>query len=77
MMPVSILGNARNTMRRMVCQRVAPSELTVRVCCAQSVMTFQRVLMMTGRVIIEPVNDAARMGCAKFQKEHEQAESES
>ncbi len=70
MTPVRIPGSASfNTMRRMVCQRVAPSEiLTVRNACGTERNDSSAVLMMTGRVMIESVSEAARMDVPKFRK---------
>jgi hypothetical protein len=63
MTPVRMPGNASfRTMRRIVCQRVAPTEmLTVRNACGTARSASSDVLMMTGMVMIERVNEAARM----------------
>ena len=70
MTPVRIPGNASfNTMRRIVCQRVAPSEmLTVRKAWGTARNDSSAVLMMTGKVMIESVSDAARMDVPKLRK---------
>ncbi len=68
MTPVRMPGRAwGSTMRRMVCQRVAPNEtLTVRKACGTARRASSAVLMMTGRVMMESVNEAARMLVPKF-----------
>ncbi len=63
MTPVRMPGSASfRTMRRIVCQRVAPTDiLTVRNACGTARRASSEVLMMTGMVMIERVNEAARM----------------
>ncbi len=59
----------------MVCQRVAPSEmLTTRKDCGTARSASSVVLMITGRVMIDRVSEAARMLVPKLQEEHEQAQ---
>ena len=53
----------------MVCQRVPPSEmLTVRKDCGTARRASSAVLMMTGRVMMESVSEAARMLVPNFRK---------
>ena len=68
--PVSMPGNASlRTIRLIVCQRVAPSEmLTVRNAWGTERNDSSAVLMMTGKVMIESVKEAARMDVPKFKK---------
>ena len=78
MTPVRIPGNASfKTMRRIVCQRVAPREmLTVRNAWGTARKASSAVLMMTGRVMMDRVSDAARMDVPKLRKSTNNSQAE-
>ena len=68
MIPVIMPGNASGrTIRRMVCQRVAPSDMdTVRKDCGTALNASSAVDMMTGSVMMERVRDADKMLVPNF-----------
>ena len=78
MTPVIMPGSAwGRTILRMVCQRVAPSEmLTTRNDCGTARRASSAVLMMTGRVMMDRVSEAARMLVPNFRKRTNNSQTE-